>query len=98
MRFIGSVLALKFDEEPRYEAYRALFEPITLDAASAERPIQLLCPPRAPAAPAKVCALQMRVCRCLTAHPVLDPKRVNPSKSVLRSTTVRSCMCRDYHP
>ena len=56
VRFIGSVLALKFDEEPRYEAYRALFEPITLDAASAERPIQLLCPPRTPAAPAKVCA------------------------------------------
>jgi hypothetical protein len=46
-RFIDSVLALKFDEEPRYEAYRALFEPITGEAGG-EPPIRLLCPPRAP--------------------------------------------------
>ena len=62
-RFVESVLALKFDEEPRYEAYRALFEPITMDAASAERPIQLLHPPRSPAAPAKACPACMRCCK-----------------------------------
>jgi len=38
-RFLESVLALKYDEEPKYEAYMALFRPLTGEAAS--RPIAI---------------------------------------------------------
>jgi hypothetical protein len=38
-RFLDSVLALKYDEEPMYEAYMALFRPLTGDGAS--RPLTI---------------------------------------------------------
>lgn len=38
-RFLESVLALKYDEEPMYDAYMALFRPLTGNSAS--RPLTI---------------------------------------------------------
>lgn len=45
MQFTEAVVNLKFDEEPKYESYMALFEPLC--GARSARPLQTTAPPAA---------------------------------------------------
>ena len=39
--FAEAAMALRFEDEPRYEAYQALFEPVLYGATSIEKPISI---------------------------------------------------------
>ncbi len=39
--FAEAAMALRFEDEPRYEAYQALFEPVLYGATSIEKPITI---------------------------------------------------------
>lgn len=72
-RFLESVLALKYDEEPKYEAYMALFRPLTGEAAS--RPITIS--PAADTPPKKVVTPG-------STNPCTEPSRSNDACGDMR--------------
>lgn len=39
--FAEAAMSLRFEDEPRYEAYQALFEPLLYNATSSEKPITI---------------------------------------------------------